>query len=353
MKKEDGTPIDVLWNASYRSSAHTFRLAELLREIDDAMDRAVTSGRRHAEERFEKFWLSDDLLHRVVELSRSLGPEGDAIASEEKPLSPERGQLLKSLIAAGVDLKPLSLRSIGRQSCVDFTWADLSGLALWRQDLSGLLLFGAKLRGASLIEADLSESVLSTADLCDADLSLAKLCSADLEFADFSAAKLFGANLANARLTRAKLIGANLREADLQGARMFDADLGRADLATANLAGADLTGADLSRADLRFVDLQGVRGLRQVGSLKLANLHGAQRLDRELAVFARSQGAVELELTEEWESLKVYEEDPGQSTRLGWWRSRGLAKRKRCLHCAEWIKKEATACPYCKRDQEH
>ena len=33
MKKEDDTPIDVLWNASYRSSADTFRLAELLREI--------------------------------------------------------------------------------------------------------------------------------------------------------------------------------------------------------------------------------------------------------------------------------------------------------------------------------
>lgn len=106
-------------------------------------------------------------------------------------------------------------------SHLDFSLADLQGVALSGADLSG---------------ADLSEAVLSGADLSDADLSEAIL----------NGAGLIDANLFDAALFDADLRRADLRRADLRGTYLNGADL----------SGADLSGADLSGAKLDAVDLQ-------------------------------------------------------------------------------------------------
>nr|WP_256437886.1 pentapeptide repeat-containing protein [Aquimarina sp. U1-2] len=130
----------------------------------------------------------------------------------EKPISPERGQLLFSLLQS--DLGTESSRDI--LNSADFTYTDLRKVNLGR--------------GVNLKYARLDYS----------DLSRAQMPAANLERAELKEAQMSGINLSDAILKRARLTNANLKMAELLSA----------DLTNANLFGADLSGADLSEATL-------------------------------------------------------------------------------------------------------
>jgi uncharacterized protein YjbI with pentapeptide repeats len=203
-----------------------------------------------------------------VEAGRASSPEGEGTGAGgplrgrakpeliERPLSPERGQLLVGLLAAGADLAPLI------EARATFAWADLRGA-----DLPGAVLSRADLRGADLSDAGLAGANLSGANLSHADLSRASLL-ADLSGAFLSFADLSRAYLSGAFLHRAVLAFANLSGADLSRANLAFADLSRADLRGADLSGAFLFRANLSFADLSHADLSGAL-------LSGANLSGA------------------------------------------------------------------------------
>lgn len=166
--------------------------------------------------------LSSQLEGRIIALSNSLKSyrywQGDSLI--EKPLSPERAQLLVSLVESGIQLDNIKKKT-----------------SFEKADLIGANLIGADLRSANLSGADLR--------------------SVELFGADLRRAYLIGTDLRRAGLRRANLRGANLLVANLRGANLIGVDLREADLNWANLRGANLFWADLRGADLKGVNLRG------------------------------------------------------------------------------------------------
>lgn len=113
----------------------------------------------------------------IIRLFKSLGVgEKDAayLRLAQRPLSPERGQLLNSLVAAGVDMQQvISARA-------NFTFADLKYSRFVNVDLSEIKLENADLRhsilskvnltGAELFDADISETLIINSNLSGAFL---------------------------------------------------------------------------------------------------------------------------------------------------------------------------------------
>ena len=148
-----------------RRASLNFELANILQGISDQTS-SIKEGDHHA-----AIKLSNGLYGRIVALSRNLKPyhylndDGTLI---ERPLSPERGQLLIALHASGVDLSPVARD-------IDFTASDLERANLRGADLSDMVMSKSNLNGA-----DLSKSSLRGTDLRDADLRNANLIFSDL-----------------------------------------------------------------------------------------------------------------------------------------------------------------------------
>lgn len=95
------------------------------------------------------------------------------------PSSPERGQLLVSLHAAGVDISSI------QQGGGNFTYADIPGA-----NLTGIRLEGVSLNGSRLPGASFSESVLHNVQFREADLNNARFSGATISKSDFEGARL-------------------------------------------------------------------------------------------------------------------------------------------------------------------
>jgi uncharacterized protein YjbI with pentapeptide repeats len=221
-----------------RRSSLIFLMGNLL----DAMDRELKSDVGQPGVRD----LSPQIIGRVVALSKSLRPyrylESDSLVARE--LSPERGQLLVSIVNSQIDNS--SLRRIFQFS--DFSFADLKGAVL-----SGEFLSGINLRRADLANATLDETDLSRADLSGADLSDAVLARANLREARFRQSILKNAYLESADLTQASFYEANMRSANLAGAMLRQTHFTKADLSGANLFGATVLRTGFEEAILDSV----------------------------------------------------------------------------------------------------
>ena len=163
--------------------------------------------------------LSPQLIGRIIALSSGLKPyrylENDSLIRKE--ISPERGQLLLSILSSEVDNGTL-----GRIfKSADFSFAELQGAAL----------AGEFLEGINLREADLSK----------ANLNGARMAGADLNKADLSAAILAGTDLRKANLSETDLRETFITEVDFRGASLYGTDL----------RGVDLTDSDLRRSFMR------------------------------------------------------------------------------------------------------
>ncbi len=95
------------------------------------------------------------------------------------PASPERGQLLVSLHAAGIDIS--AIQAAGG----DFTYSDIPGASL-----SGVRLDGVNLTGARLPGANFGNSLLHNVIFRDADLSNARFTNAWISKSDFEGAQI-------------------------------------------------------------------------------------------------------------------------------------------------------------------
>ncbi len=225
--------------------------------------------------------ISPQLIGRIAALSQAMRPyrylqDGQLI---DKPLSPERGQLLTALVRSKFD----SSGYADIYKAVRFERADLQRAQLKSAYLNETDLRDADLRGADLRDATLSGATLRDATLRDATLSTANFRRADLIRANLNGADLNGADLSktalsDATLRDAYLRGANLRDAVLRDAVLRDAILSETYLSRADLSGADLSGTYLSKADLRGTylsraDLSGADLSRT--DLSKANLNGA------------------------------------------------------------------------------
>ena len=201
-----------------RRSSLIFLMGNLL----DAIDRELKAdvGRPGVRD------LSPQIIGQIVALSNSLRPyrylENDSLIDRE--ISPERGQLLLSLVNSEIDNG-----SLGRI----FLAADFSSA-----ELGGALLAGEYLGGVNLREANLSK----------ADLNGANLAGADLNRADLSSAFLVGTLLTKANLSETDLRETIIEQTDFRGASLYGTDLRGVDLTTSDLRGAYLGEARLDSA---------------------------------------------------------------------------------------------------------
>ncbi|MEM9918388.1 MAG: pentapeptide repeat-containing protein [Bacteroidota bacterium] len=196
--------------------------------------------------------ISLELIGQISALSQSLKPyrylKNDKLT--KKPLSPERGQLLLSLINSRLDTaesyKNIYISTKFSRSDLDEAFlrgAYLQGAILTNAVLEEADLNNAIFREAYMREANLSEAYATNADFRDADLS-----EVDLELADLRRANLARTNLTEAKLEKAGLNSTILRNATLEDANLEDADLSEADLRDATFKNADMTNTDLTFA---------------------------------------------------------------------------------------------------------
>lgn len=216
--------------------------------------------------------LSPQLIGRVIALSKSLRPyrylNGDSLVSRE--LSPERGQLLLSIVASQIDNS--SIRRIFQAA--DFSFADMKGA----------ILSGEFMAGINLQSADLTGAVLDETDMRNANLSNASMSGAVLARANMQEARLRGTNLQDAYfesadLRNANCYGANLRGAKLNGANLRHTHFSQAILDHADLSGAILTQASFEGASLDTVIVNDMNWLSRMARLGKDSIQGFQAIN--------------------------------------------------------------------------
>jgi len=155
----------------------------------------------------------------------------------------------------------------------------------------------------ALQELNADHVVLIGVDVAGAFLQNLRLDGAQLRRANFNVADLRNSHFHHAGLQDVEFTSANLRSADLRDADLMDADLTDADLTAANLRHADLRGTRLEKADLRRAELGDFRDWEQIGSIHLANIHGARNTPTGFQNWAIQHGAVDEPSTERWNAL--------------------------------------------------
>lgn len=191
--------------------------------------------------------------------------EGDRLI--DRPVSPERGQLLQILLSGGVrDLGvlnhfglDLSFADFQNADVIlmnaqggRFSYSDFSGAQMRESDLGGAAFENARFRRADIrrctfaavskdrLKPPFPESGLPYSSfLSGADFSSAYIGDTDFSGAMLLAARFDGALLANVDFTGAVISAASLRNAVILGGRFAGADLKSVDLDGAVVFGAD------------------------------------------------------------------------------------------------------------------
>lgn len=221
-----------------RRSAQIFIMGEVLGDINKELEDQKNTNRT----------LSNTLVGRIISLSRAMKAyrylQGDSLI--RYPLSPERGQLLISLLESEID----SLFFLDRiLNGSDFRQSELSGADLWKANL-----YNAYMQGANLESADVKFANLSYAQLQNARMEFTELSGSNLSYT-----KLNGANLQNATLG-----GSFLYHTQFQNSNLCNADLTRCDLEGVSFEGANLKGASLFETTFKDVNLTGIISLDSV-----------------------------------------------------------------------------------------
>ncbi|MCP3961831.1 MAG: pentapeptide repeat-containing protein [bacterium] len=229
----------------------------------------------------------------------STRPLGAALGAMPVPqlsghrLSPERGELMKRLVAEQRVSKAFSRDGI----ILDAAFLPRGS------NLSGVDLASASIRGADLTGVDLAHSVAVETDFEEAVLN-----DVDLKCASLTSSRFAGATMQNADLAWSKLSGADMSRANLGGAVLFEAEVANTGFYFTNLRGADLEGVEgLSKQQVSWACLD--------STTKLPN-------SQEFSVYVHQQpiGCVELwgerERGELWIALEVQMPLMGKSVKF-------------------------------------
>ncbi|WP_299195139.1 pentapeptide repeat-containing protein [uncultured Litoreibacter sp.] len=200
-------------------------------------------GLRDSERRYVR--LPPDLTSRILAFSRRSTPYIVALPivqdiDFEEPLrnqyrfaflSPERGQLLETLVENQVWV-------VGG----DYSFAQLDGT-----DLSGAYISGVDLSRASMNGTELSAALLVSLDMRGASLRSASLDSS----------YIFDTFMMNVDLTDARLSGAELAEVALNDAKLNSTGFGYASIRESDLQNTTINQANFTGAQLDVVDFTG------------------------------------------------------------------------------------------------
>lgn len=224
-----------------RRSSLVFFMSNIMDRIDDELK----------DNRSRK--LSDGLIGRIVSLSQALRPyrylENDELT--DRQLSPERGQLLFSLINS--NLNESTYDKIFARA--NFNFADLR-----EANFSGAYMKGAKLAFSFFYKANFDHAFLN-----DADLSYAYL-----EEATFRNTAMDGVDLSHANLRKSYMEGISAKNGNLEMADLREIYL-EGDFRSCNLEGIIIQEATMANVDLRGCTF---RSLDWLDSLRTYNLKG-------------------------------------------------------------------------------
>ncbi len=158
--------------------------------------------------------LSPQLTGRIIALANRLKPyyfmQGDSLI--ESQISPERGQLLVTLIES--HLADSTFSQIKQRS--NFSFSDLN-----QANLSGVDLSGINLKNSNMVGANLSGAKLYGSDFTDSDLSGANFSNAKILETIFDDANLYRSNFRKAMGTTPVFSNSNLTRSNLQDTK-FD-----------------------------------------------------------------------------------------------------------------------------------
>lgn len=190
-----------------RRSSYNYRLNNVLNRIDAEIKEQRDSSRVTGMENHDmEFHLSEPLIGRISALSHAFKPyrflDGDELI--ERPISPERGQLLVVLIKSKLDSE--TMHHIFEN--VNFQNADLTDC-----NISKMKFPGVNLAGSNMSKLDLSKTDFSNANLSGVDFTGSNLDGVNLK----------GTDLTNSILKNTKLDNVNLKEAaSLEGVKGLD-----------------------------------------------------------------------------------------------------------------------------------
>jgi len=205
----------VLLSEASRRSAQTFILGDVLSDMNTELENIANKKRV----------LSSTLTGRIISLSRVMKPYkylvGETVIN--KPLSPERGQLLLSLLESEIDTAFLRIEIFKK---ANFQYADLEG---------------AILRGKNLNDLDLSHSNLSNSIIENCSLFKTKfsgesdLTNAKIWFSNASKAEFFDCNCRGLSVVESSLEDSFFRGANLEGANFASGTLKNSDFRKTSL----------------------------------------------------------------------------------------------------------------------
>lgn len=182
-----------------RRSSLVFLFSNIMDAIDKELKEDIgEKGKRD---------LSPQLVGRIVALSTRLKPyrylDGDSLIKE--PLSPERGQLLISLIQSQLDTN-LTLPIIFKNG--DFSFSDIKN-----GNFKDAYLKNINLQYSNLYNATFQNANISKANLANCYSGHTSFALADLRQSNLNDNNLNSANFSKANLIRTKLVNASLKSA--------------------------------------------------------------------------------------------------------------------------------------------
>ncbi len=261
-KQNDKIDSQIQLEESSRRGNLIVMMSNIMDKVDDELKEREKQDSSRA--------LSKQLIGRIAALSYAFRPyrfwQGNSLI--DKPLSPERGQLLLALLNSDLD---------------SLTYGNIYAKATF----SNANLRGANLSNANLNNADLGNTILSNANLSNADLRGADLILAYLSNADLRGANLNGADLIyidytsnRVALDNIDLSRVNLNNTDLSNVSLRGVDLSNVKLSNVDLIDADLRGANLNNTDLSYADFQDTKIIEKewLTKLKEWNVKGREQI---------------------------------------------------------------------------
>ena len=205
----------VLLSEASRRSAQTFIMGDVLSDINTELENVANKKRV----------LSSTLTGRIISLSIVMKPYKYLVRDTliNRPLSPERGQLLLSLLESEIDTAFLR-REIFKKA--NFKYADLEGVVLKGKNLNDL----------DLSHSNLSESRLENCSLVKTNFSgNSNLTNTKIWFSNASKAQFFDCNCRGLSVIESSLEDSFFRGSDLQGAQFGSGTLKNSDFRKTNL----------------------------------------------------------------------------------------------------------------------
>ena len=207
-----------------RRSSLVFLMSNVMDKIGEEVKQPGNKGQ-----------LSEALISRIISLSQAFRPyrylENDQLI--DRPLSPERGQLLLALVNSNL-----------------------------KEEVYEKIFLKANFSYADLAESNLVNAYLEGINLKHSNLFKTNFQGAELDYAHMDDANLVQANFDNALMNHISLVNANLDGASLDNVEMEYGNLTNANCENAVCGGdfsfTNIRGIKINNLTFKFVELEGV-----------------------------------------------------------------------------------------------